>query len=206
MKKRFDEFLEKRKLDIITAVLKLVDLVGVSGVTTKLIAKEVGFVEGALYRHFTSKNEIFKRLLEISELQLNEKFREMDNRNLDPEQWLREWFDFVIAYLEDFPGIYRILFSDSLCNEEKKLFAKFKSITWNIKERLQSMLHKGREQKIFRPDLDPETTSIMYLGMIHTSFTLWNVFEERHKSLRDVSRPLFTEFMNSLILEREDLP
>ena len=122
MKKRFDEFLEKRKLDIVTAVLKLVDRVGVSDVTTKLIAREVGFVEGALYKHFNSKNEIFHRLLEISEMQVKDKFKELDARGLDPEQWLREWFGFVIAYLEDFPGIYRILFSDALYHEGQGTF------------------------------------------------------------------------------------
>jgi TetR/AcrR family transcriptional regulator len=203
MKKRFDDFLENRKLDIVTAVLKLVDRVGVSNVTTKRIAKEVGFVEGALYKHFNSKNEIFHRLLEISEMQLNDKFREMDTRGFGPEQWLREWFVFVIAYLEDFPGIYRILFSDALYNEDKKLFTKFKSIAWELKDRLEGMIRSGREQKVFRPDLDPETSALMYMGMIHTSFTLWNVFEERSKSLRDVSRPLFAEFMNSLLLDKE---
>jgi TetR/AcrR family transcriptional regulator len=203
MKKRFGEFVEKRKLDIITAVLKLVDLVGVSGVTTKLIAKEVGFVEGALYRHFTSKTEIFKRLLEIAQLQLVDKFREMDEKKLDPERWLREWFMFVIAYLEDFPGIYRILFSDDLCNEDKRLFAKFKSIAWELKDRLESVLRRGQKEKVIRPDIDPETQALMYLGLIHTSFTLWNVFEERSKSLRDVSRPLFSEFMKSLLLKKD---
>jgi AcrR family transcriptional regulator len=202
MKKRFDEFLEKRKLDIVTAVLKLVDRVGVSGVTTKLIAREVGFVEGALYKHFNSKNEIFHRLLEISEMQVNEKFSDMDAQGLDPEKWLGEWFTFVIAYLEDFPGIYRILFSDALCNEDKKLFTEFKSITWSLKERLERTLRAGRERNIFRPDIDPETSAIMYLGMIHTAFTLWNVFEERSKSLREISRPLFAEYMNSLLAVR----
>ena len=203
MKKRFDEFLEKRKLDIVTAVLKLVDRVGVAGVTTKLIAREVGVVEGALYKHFTSKNEIFHRLLEISQMQLNDKFREMDIQGFGPEQWLREWFAFVIAYLQDFPGIYRILFSDALYNEDKKLFAKFKSVAWELKDRLEGMIRIGKEQKIFRSDLDPETSAIMYMGMIHTSFTLWNVFEGRSKSLRDISRPLFAEFMNSLVLRKE---
>ncbi|MBN2398869.1 MAG: TetR family transcriptional regulator [Candidatus Aminicenantes bacterium] len=206
MKKRFEEFLEKRKLDIVTAVLKLVDRVGVAGVTTKRIAHEVGFVEGALYKHFNSKNEIFHRLLEIAEIQLRDNFKELQACEADPEQWLREWFVFVISYLEDFPGIYRILFSDALYNEDKELFKKFKSITWNIKERLEEMLRHGKQQKIFRPDLDAETSSIMYLGMIHTSFTLWNVFEERRKSLRDVSRPLFTQFMNSLLANKEALP
>ena len=199
MKKIFDDFLEKRKLDIVTAVLKLVDRVGVAGVTTKRIAHEVGVVEGALYKHFDSKNEIFHRLLDIAEIQVNDKFREMDARELKPEQKLREWFQFVIAYLEDFPGIYRILFSDALYNEDKELFKKFKSITWSLKEHVEGMIHAGREQKIFKPEVNCETSAIIYLGMIHTSFTLWNVFEERSRSLCDISQPLFSEYMKSLL-------
>ncbi|MCX6556668.1 MAG: TetR/AcrR family transcriptional regulator [Candidatus Aminicenantes bacterium] len=203
MKKRFDSFLEKRKLDIVTAVLKLVDRVGVAGVTTKRIALEVGVVEGALYKHFNSKNEIFHRLLEIAEMQVNDKFKEMEARALGPEEKLREWFHFVIAYLEDFPGIYRILFSDALYNEDKELFEKFKSITWNLKDRLEEMIRAGKKQKIFKPDVNNEISAIIYLGMVHTSFTLWNVFEERTQSLHDISKPLFAEFMKSLLLEKE---
>jgi len=203
MKKIFDDFLEKRKLDIVTAVLKLVDRVGVAGVTTKRIAHEVGVVEGALYKHFDSKNEIFHRLLDIAEIQVNDKFREMDARELKPEQKLREWFQFVIAYLEDFPGIYRILFSDALYNEDKELFKKFKSITWSLKEHVEGMIRAGREQKIFKPEVNCETSAIIYLGMIHTSFTLWNVFEERSQGLRDISKPIFSEYMKSLLHKEE---
>jgi hypothetical protein len=141
--------------------------------------------------------------LEIAEMQVSDKFKEMDARELDPEQWLREWFVFVIAYLEDFPGIYRILFSDALYNEDKELFTRFKSITWNLKDRLEGMIRTGRERKIFRSEVSPEISAIMYLGMIHTSFTLWNVFEERSKSLRDISSPLLAEFMKSLLMVKE---
>jgi TetR/AcrR family transcriptional regulator len=203
MKKRFDSFLEKRKLDIITAVLKLVDRVGVAGVTTKRIAHEVGVVEGALYKHFDSKNEIFHRLLEIAEMQVSDKFKEMEACQLDPEQKLREWFQFVIAYLEDFPGIYRILFSDALYNEDKELFKKFKSITWDLKDQVEGMIRAGKERMIFKPEVNCETSAIIYLGMIHTSFTLWNVFEERSQSLHDISRPIFSEYMKSLMLREE---
>jgi TetR/AcrR family transcriptional regulator len=206
MKKRFDTFLEKRKLDIVTAVLKLVDRVGVAGVTTKRIAHEVGVVEGALYKHFDSKNEIFHRLLEIAEIQVNDKFKEMEARELGPEQKMRDWFQFVIAYLEDFPGIYRILFSDALYNEDKELFKKFKSITWSLKEHVEGMIRAGREQKIFKSEVNCETSAIIYLGMIHTSFTLWNVFEERSQSLRDISKPIFSEYMKSLLKGEEVAP
>jgi TetR/AcrR family transcriptional regulator len=203
MRKRFDSFLEKRKLDIVTAVLKLVDRVGVAGVTTKRIAREVGVVEGALYKHFDSKNEIFHRLLEVAELQVTDKFRELEAGDLGPEQKLREWFQFAIAYLEDFPGIYRILFSDALGNEDKALFKKFKAITWNLKSLLERIIRAGKELSVFRADVNCEISAIMYLGTIHTSFTYWNVFEERSQSLHDISKPLFAEYMKSLLAVQE---
>jgi AcrR family transcriptional regulator len=198
MRKRFDAFLEKRKADIVTAVLKLVDRVGISGVTTKRIAREVGFVEAALYKHFACKNDIFHMLLEVSELQLRDKFKDLDSRGLDGASWLAEWFRFVIDYLEDFPGIYRILFSDAMYAEDKELFRKFKSITWELKERVETAIRAGMQGRIFRNDLDPETSAIIGLGTIHVAFTLWNVFEERSRSLHDVARPFLAEFMASL--------
>lgn len=203
MKKRFEAFMEKRKVDIITAVLKLVDRVGVAGVTTKRIAREVGVVEGALYKHFNSKNEIFHRLLEVSAQQLHEKFKEMAGRGLDAATWLAEWFGFVISYLEDFPGIYRILFSDALYAEDRELFGKFKSITDDLRERAEAAMRAGMEQKLFRPDLDPGVAAIMFLGLVHISFTLWSIFDGRRRSLREVARPLFDEYMNSLRLRNE---
>ena len=52
---RFFDQLEKRKAEIVEAVLKLADRFGIKGITTKRIAEEVGVVEGSLYRHVRSK-------------------------------------------------------------------------------------------------------------------------------------------------------
>lgn len=53
---------ETRK-KIIEATEKLILLKGLSRVTTKEIARETGLSEGALYRHFNHKEEIFFALL-----------------------------------------------------------------------------------------------------------------------------------------------
>ena len=97
MSGRFNRYLEKRKAEIITAVLGLVDRVGLNGVTTKRIASEVGVAEGSLYRYFGSKNEIFLRILEVTELQLQEEYAGMDLRQLAPEQRLDSLFRFLAS-------------------------------------------------------------------------------------------------------------
>jgi len=184
--------------------LRLVDQVGVSGVTTKRIAREVGVVEGALYKHFNSKHEIFHRLLEVAEMQLRDKFAEMDERRLAPDQWLEGLFDYVVRYLEEFPGLYRIVFSDALYAEDNDLFWRFKTVTYELKDRAEQAIRSGAEAGLFRSGADPATWSILYLGMVHTSFTLWSIFEGRARRLSEVAQPLFAEYMNSLRRRRED--
>ena len=198
MSGRFNRYLEKRKAEIITAVLGLVDRVGLNGVTTKRIASEVGVAEGSLYRYFGSKNEIFLRILEVTELQLQEEYAGMDLRQLAPEQRLDSLFRFLASYLDEFPGLYRVAFSDALYAGDSDLRQRFRTTIHGLKENAEQAIRAGVAAGLFRPDLDPHTSAIMFLGMVDTSFTLWSIFEERRRALDEVSRPLFAEYMNSL--------
>ena len=54
-----------RQLEIIKAAGKILTTSGVSGLTIKNLAKEMKFSESAIYRHFTSKEEIIIALLEF---------------------------------------------------------------------------------------------------------------------------------------------
>ncbi len=196
----FGSILEKRKADIVTAVLRLVDKVGITGLTTKRIAGEVGFGEGALYKHVDSKMGIFHLILDASAKSIEATDRDISGRGFAPVEALGAWFDFAVLFLEKYPGIYRILFSDGLYAEDRTLFDKFKNCMLGLKSRVRTVIEKGVESGDFRSDVDPETTAIMYLGLINTTFTLWTVFEERARSYKETTRPYFKEYLRSLRL------
>jgi len=194
----FAAILDKRKSDIVTAVLRLVDKVGITGLTTKRIAKEVGFAEGALYKHVKSKTDIYHLILDASSRMIEDRAREIARRRLGPEASLRAWFGFVVSFLEEYPGIYRILFSDELYVEEGDLFRQFKACALDLRDRIQADIKRGIAAKAFWPDLDPAMSALMYLGTIHTTFTLWTVFEERARSYKRTAKPYFEEYLRSL--------
>ncbi len=196
--KRFSKFLEKRKLEIVSAVLKLADKFGIKGITTKRIAEEVGFNEGALYKHIKSKADIYEIILDVSSKLINNKFDELNRKKSPEDEKLKEWFLFSIDYLEDFPGIYRIVFSDELYVDNRELFLKFKDITFSIKDRVEKIITDGIKNRIFKSSLSPEKTAILYLGVIHTSFTLWNIFERKEGNLKEISIEIFNEYMKMI--------
>jgi len=198
MKNRFEDYLGQRKAEIISAALKLADQVGITGITTKRLAHEVGVVEGALYRHIKTKLDIFSMILDISDKLIDQKFKETEGRKLDPGGTLRDFFIFAVDFLEDSPGIYLLLFSDALYVENKALLRQFKAFISGLKDRFEQVIRRGVREKVFRPDLNPQTTAILYLGVIQTSFTLWNILEVRSKSYKKIALPIFEEFLNSI--------
>jgi AcrR family transcriptional regulator len=198
MKNLFEDYLGKRKSDIIVAILELADRHGIRGITTKRIAEEVGFGEGALYKHINSKTEAFSIILEIFEELLVTRFNVLDTDKFPADTALREWFFYALQSLENYPGIYRILFSDELYIESKDIFSKFKDIIVVLIAKIGEIIDKGIGEGVFKRDIKKELVPIRYLGVIHTSFTVWNVLEERGKGLIEVAMPIFEDFMDSI--------
>jgi len=194
----FEAVLDRRKAEIVTAVLLLVDKVGITGLTIKKIAAQVGFVEGALYKHVDSKMGLFHLILDASIQSLEATGRDIDARNLRPDAALGAWFDFIISFLEEYPGIYRILFSDALYAEDRPLFEEFKSCMLGLKNRVGAIIEKGARSGEFRSDVDPEKTSVTYLGLIITTFMLWTVIEERVRGYKETAWPYFEEYLRTL--------
>ena len=198
MKNQFQDQLGRRKAEIISAALRLADQVGITGITTKRLAHEVGVVEGALYRHIKTKFDIFRMILDISDKLIDQKFKEYESKKLDPSAALRDFFVFSVDFLEDSPGIYLLLFSDALYVENKALLRQFKTFITDLKDRFEVIIRRGIRERVFRADLNPQTFAILYLGVIQTSFTLWDILEARAKSYRKIALPLFEEFLNSM--------
>ena len=67
--------IKERQLDIIEAAGTLLTRSGVGGLTIKNLASEMEFSESALYRHFTSKEEIIISMLQYLASKREERLR-----------------------------------------------------------------------------------------------------------------------------------
>ncbi len=190
--------LEKRKAQIVEAVLKIADKFGVRGITTRRIAEEVGFVEGSLYKHIRAKSDIFIMIIEASVNILQGKLNVLKKSDLSVKEKLEDLLLFMLSFLQEFPGIYRIIFSDELYLENPETFQKFKKFTMDIAHQVASLIEEGVRSGEFREDVDPEIAAIYFMGIIHTSFTLWNLFENRSFSLIEEGKKLFDLFIKSI--------
>ena len=106
---------------ILEVALKLFSRKGFKETTIKDIAKEVGITEGAIYRHFTSKEEIINSLLKDITEELRQKLFESIESGESDEERLDNIIDALLEYAFSKPESFRFLNLYHLLKESKQV-------------------------------------------------------------------------------------
>ena len=134
-----------RKKDIIEICLRIVDTHGLKGLTTARIAKEVGFSESALYRHFKSKAEIISKIIDATKKEAQIHIGEVKKFAKNPEQDLRLLLRLQLEFLQQFPGLFRIIYWDEIQIGESALMVKLEQWSDELLSAISKIIKKGKK-------------------------------------------------------------
>ena len=188
---------ETRKKEIISTALKIVDKYGIKGLTVARIAKEIGFVESALYRHFRYKKEILLMILESVYLDGQSHFRVAVHSAQDSTEALRLLLRKHLQYLELYPGLFRIIYSDEIHMGESSLLDKLHFFTNATIRSVKKIISQGMKEGVFRKDINLSLAAIHFLGIIQTAFSFWTV-KDRKISLIRAGDKLLLQFLSGI--------
>ena len=82
---------------------------GYQGINMRRLASKVGVSATAIYHYFDSKEAILRKLRITAAEKLNDKIRAIDSR-LQPEEFLAELGRQYLAFAQENPNLYRLLF------------------------------------------------------------------------------------------------
>lgn len=155
-----------RRRQIADAALRLIAVDGVGAFTTSAIAREVGITEGAIFRHFATKEEIVLAAIErIEELfaQGEEGLREQR----DPIDRLRSFVEHRVRVVEDNDGIPRLIFSDELAIAAGEAgVARVRAIRERAAATIRSYLEEARRAGRLAPGLNVDATALLVQGAL----------------------------------------
>lgn len=97
------ETISDRQLEIIEAAGKILTASGISGLTIKNLAKEMKFSESAIYRHFTSKEEIIIALLDYLAQSMDERYTNAISSEHSPEEKFTTLFQNQFSFFKKHP-------------------------------------------------------------------------------------------------------
>lgn len=162
-----------RQKQIIDAARKTIIKYGSEHVTVKRIAKEVGFSESAIYRHFNSKRDILSLLADHIEDILLGDVTKATAEGRTPLGILDTVLRSHLSAIEQRAGISFLVIAEIISLGDKKLNAKITGTINKYLSCLKDLLAEGVKAGEVRGDIDLEAAAMVLFGIIQGLVNIW---------------------------------
>lgn len=169
------ETISDRQLEIIEAAGKILSASGISGLTIKNLAKEMKFSESAIYRHFTSKEEIIIALLEYLAQSMDERYTNAISSKQSPEEKFRTLFQNQFSFFNKNPHFVVAVFSDGLMEESQRINEAISEIMSVKIKHLRPIISDGQQKNIFTNSITSEELIHIVMGTFRLQMYKWRV-------------------------------
>ena len=163
---------EVRQQQITEAALQVIGKKGIIGATTAEIAAAVGISEGNLYRHFKSKEDIIKSVIDKIGGDLASILAGVKEIN-DPLHKLETIFKRHLLYIEGHVGIPRTIFSEEAIVANDNLRALIGSTIMTYFQGIKKIVEQGQRCGVIDEGMDSHAVTSMFIGTIHFVVTRW---------------------------------
>ncbi len=169
------EKISERQLEIVEAAGKILSASGVSGLTIKNLAKEMNFSESALYRHFSSKEEIIIGLLEYLAANMDVRYTNAITSIQTPEEKFTTMFQNQFSFFKNNPHFVVAVFSDGLLEESQRINATISKIMGVKMKHLLPIILEGQQKHIFTNAITSEEMVHIVMGTFRLLMYKWRV-------------------------------
>jgi AcrR family transcriptional regulator len=177
-----------RREQIVQAALSLIGSHGLRRLSVASLARRVGLVPSALYRHFKGKDEVIEAVLQHIRDSLQENVRSVRAETTDPLERLRRLLMRHLAMVMDNGALPRIVFSEDVYagrpSRRARMFAGIRTYL----DEVAAIVRQGQTDGQIRPDVDPQTVATLFLGLIQPGAILWHMSDGAFDVTRHAER------------------
>jgi TetR/AcrR family transcriptional regulator len=141
-------------------------------ITVQRIATEIHVTDGAIYRHYRSKDEIFEAIAAYMESNLLTPLNLAQQASTTTAKRLEMVFEQHMAFLEGHPGLARLLMGGG-STESGPLAERLKLLNAKVRAQIAQILKMGEAQGALALEVSPEqATEVLYGLLIGTAVAL----------------------------------
>ena len=188
---------EERQAEIIKAAVELAGEQGVDDVTTQDMANAVGITQGAIFRHFPTKDMIWLAVVHWVRGRLMSVVDMAADQGSDPLDSLEKMFFAHLGFVDKVPAIPKLIFTDQLLKKNPKIKVLIRSILADYEAKVTALITQAKAQNLVRPDLDEHSAAVMFTGIIQGLVIRVSIIEAR-KSLVAEGKLVFPIFLHGI--------
>jgi AcrR family transcriptional regulator len=186
---------EGRRSQIVTIAAELFSRAGFRGTTTKEIADHAGVSEAIIFRHFSTKDDLYRAILDLKVNQATEGMKENLNdaasRKDDNAYFGCLAYDMLEFHSKDKTFMRLLLFSALEGHDLSEIF--FNSTARDVKDNIRRYIKQRIIDGAFRK-VDPALAARAFVGMVLNQAQVRNVF--RDDDLRFSNRQMADQFVD----------
>jgi len=185
---------KNRRQQIVAIAAELFASKGFSGTTTKEIAEGAGVSEAIIFRHFTSKDELYAAILDFKVKQGTERMKaqleEAASRKDDRAFFGSLALEMLDFHCQDRTFMRLLLFSALEGHELSNIF--FDSTARDIKNHIRKYIRQRVSDGAFRA-IDPAVAARAFVGMVLHQVQARTIFQD--KDVRQSNRQIADRFV-----------
>ncbi|HRH82446.1 MAG TPA: TetR/AcrR family transcriptional regulator [Thiobacillaceae bacterium] len=157
---------EERRAVTVEAVVELAAQQNPSEITTAAIAKHMGVTQGALFKHFPTKEAILQAVMEWVAERLLARMEMASRSASSPIAAIEAMFMANVEFVTEHPGVPRMLFGELQRAQQTAPKRMAQTLIRRYGERLQALLEQGKAAGELSATLDTEAAATLLIGMV----------------------------------------
>ena len=188
---------EERQVEIVEAALRLACESSPALITTADIATAIGVTQGAVFKHFPTKDAIWLAAMRWVRETLLHKVRAAAEEAATPVDALAGMFrahvEFVIAH----PGVPRFIFHELQQPADSAAKLEVRGVLQGYRKLLLGQLAQSIEQRQVSADLDPEAAATSFIGLIQ-GLVMQSMLTGKPAAMHQQANAIFTLYRRGL--------
>lgn len=156
----------ERQAEMVAAALRLCRGGSPALITTGDIAAAVGVTQGAVFKHFPSKDAIWLAVMVWVREQLLAALSQAAQAAPGPVEGLRAVFNAHIEFVGTHPGVPRLIFHELQQPGDSPVKQEVRGLLQAYRKLLMSQLAAAAAQGLLAPDLDREAAATLFVGIV----------------------------------------
>ena len=156
---------ERRDMTV-EAVVDLAATTNPAEITTGQIAQHMGLSQGALFRHFPTKDAIWGAVMVWTADQLTHRLDKALAKEASPLSALEAMFMAHVGFVADRPGVPRIMFGELQRTGDTSAKRGARALMDGYRTRVTGLLESGKNDGSLPVDLDTEAAAMLFVGTI----------------------------------------
>lgn len=168
---------EERKAEIIEAALNLMAETGTRDVTAQAIADRIGIAQPTVFRHFRTRDAIFRNALRFIANQILSILEVTMAGENQAEQSLHRLLHRQISVVSRNKGLPRLLFSDRLHLEDPDLKVIVRNVMDRYIKHVQYLIEDGQADGSFDREIDARKSAEFVAASIQGLMLRWSIYD-----------------------------